>query len=447
MAYYFIRILIHRPVVSFAQPNEASASVLALSDSSKHTIQIIELIDERRMSLSFGINRKELIFLSGLGLLWQNMGLKRDCKLAKESQRLLSTVLDLLEAELAPAAAEFSKIANLLTPVKGNQAKGQEMLAPTPQAKPPKKQSSQSLKSRESGNSRKERPSQLKVDERSRKTTIANTSPISSEHSVRSSSQSSGSSAHVERAAPAAPLTGKPSSAVDLRLDYLNLDYLPFGDGNDHCQATDSPMSKPGLTMEDWEHVLGDLDNGRLNIFNGIYGGSGCGDDSNTLSSLTGTYPMQQQQQQQQQQQTQLHQQRSQSTHSIPAPLNDLQDWYPDDSWSSPLHHNDLRHHLPSHGGLSSASTQSVLSYSDGGGSVEDLTLPAHNHSHSHRSNMRHSHHLGTTNRDDGLSIDPYAETMMGLPGSAVTSAAAATSLGLNAGVQRDQYGFVEGWR
>lgn len=442
MSYYFIRILIHRPVVCFARPTENSASVLALSDSSKHTIQILELIDERRMSLSFGINRKELIFLSGLGLLWQNMGLKRDCKLAKESQKLLSTVIDLLHSELSSAAVEFNRIANLLTPVKGSQgntssrpqSKDQNVSRTNSKPKQPRKQSSNSPKSQGSSNSNKSKPSNVETgNERSRSTTITNTSRTSV-HSARSSSQSSTSSAHVESIASSAPPTGKPDPSADLRLDYLNLDYLPFAEDT---QAADNPaMSKPGLTMEDWEHVLGDLDHGRLNIFNGIYGGSGCGDDSNTLSSLNAAFPTTTNQSQQQYQAGPLHQQRAQSTtsHSIaPSSLNDLQDWYPEDPWCSPVHSNDLHNHQLA-SGISSASTQSVLSYSDG--SVEELPPhPGLSHGHPQRHNNNANGigqgHLGRSNRDNGLSVDPF-DGMMGPPVS-------------SSGVG-DQYGFVDGW-
>lgn len=446
MAYYFIRILIHRPVVCFAGSAESSASVLALSDSGKHTIQILELIDERTMSLSFGINRKELIFLSGLGLLWQHMGLKRDCKLAKESQKLLSTVIDLLGSELHSAAVEFNKIANLLTPVEGSQQnassgpqpKDQNTSGTTSKSKQPRKQSSQSPESRESS-------MRDTSNVRSRSTTITNTSPASV-HSVRSSSQSSASSAHVEIISSSAPPAVKPDPSVDIRLDYLNLDYLPFVDGG---QAEDSQGgSKVGLTMEDWEHVLGDLDHGRLNIFNGIYGGSGCGDDSNTLSSLNAAFPTQHSQQQYQT--GPLHQQRAQSTtapHSIaPSSLNELQDWYPEDSWCSPVHSNDLHnHHLAS--GISSVSTQSVLSYSDG--SVEDLTShpnasAGHGHGHGHghlqKPNINNGigpGRLGRTNHgDNGLRVDPF-DGMMGPPAASSSSSSAGAG---------DQYRFVDGW-
>lgn len=442
MAYYFIRTLIHRPVVCFARPTETSASLLALSDSSKHMIQILELIDERRMSLSFGMNRKELIFLSGLGLLWQNMGLKRDCKLAKESQKLLSTVIDLLDSELNPAAVEFKNIATLLTPVKGSQgnsssrpqSKDRNISGATSKPKQTKKQSSRSPKSRELRNA--DQGKQDNADpgnERSRSTTITNTSPLSG-HSVRSSSQSSVSSAHVESVASSAPVTGKPDPSVDLRMDYLNLDYLHFADGSQAADGT--VMSKQGLTMEDWENVLGDLDHGRLNIFNGIYGGSGCGDDSNTLSSLNATFPTPQSQQQQQQQQYQAsplqQQQRAQSaSHSIaPSSLNDLKEWYPEDPWCSPGQQaNELPNHLAS--GLSTASTQSVLSYSDG--SVEDLTshpgLNGHGHGHRPRpdTNGIGQTQLGRSSRDSGLSVDPF-DGMMGPSGVG------------------DQYGFVDAW-
>lgn len=54
------------------------------------------------------------MFTSGLGLLWQNTGLKRESKLLKECQKLLTAVIDQLEPESAQAAAEFSSVASLL---------------------------------------------------------------------------------------------------------------------------------------------------------------------------------------------------------------------------------------------------------------------------------------------------------------------------------------------
>src|SRR5467141_1261126 len=147
-------MLIHRPAACFGHPEVASPSILALSDSSKHIIQILQLLDERRMSLSFCVNRTELIFLSGLGLLWQTIGLERNSKLVKESRNSLSAVVDQLKAESSEAAAEFGVIINHFVFLNGDkvnrpatQPKSQETSSSSMKSLSPKKQL-QSLKSR-----------------------------------------------------------------------------------------------------------------------------------------------------------------------------------------------------------------------------------------------------------------------------------------------------------
>lgn len=79
------------------------------------------------------------------------------------------------------------------------------------------------------------------------------------------------------------------------------------------------------VSMSEWEYVLGNMDRGSSNIFNGIYGGRMCGDHYDydgggddtvgPFAALTGEYTrkMQQQQQQQQQREEEQHHHR----HSI----------------------------------------------------------------------------------------------------------------------------------
>lgn len=187
LVYYFIRSLIHRPAVCFAEESLRSASVLALSDSSKHIVQILELLDERRLCLSFSISLKELVLFSGLGLLWQILGVKRDSKLAKESQKLLATVVEQLESTSSAAAAEFGTLANTLvsldTTKQGRAPTNKEasdMSAPVQKpSRSPKKQS-QSQKSRPRGQSVQPSPS--------RRNTVSGTTPPLAPSSLRSPS-------------------------------------------------------------------------------------------------------------------------------------------------------------------------------------------------------------------------------------------------------------------
>lgn len=295
LVYYFIRSLIHRPAVCFAEENLRSPSVLSLSDSSKHIIQILELLDERRLCLSFSIKRKELVFFSGLGLLWQILGLKRDSKLAKESHKLLTTVMEQLESESPVAATEFGTLANTLVsldPAKRSNApagkESSDMSAPAQKpSKSPKKQL-QSLKSRLTASASRDQSMQTSP---SRRNTISGATPPLAPSSLRSPSWTSLSSSQPDRySAPQYPVDRGHSSldlGTDARLMSTSLGYdLPRAMS---C-STPSDANAGAITMADWEYVLSDMDRGYSNIFTGIYGGKECGEDPGPFASITAEY-------------------------------------------------------------------------------------------------------------------------------------------------------------
>ncbi|KAL8827748.1 MAG: hypothetical protein Q9191_003000 [Dirinaria sp. TL-2023a] len=111
LAYYYVRTLIHRPAVGSSLGPKASSSIVALASSSKHIIQIIRLLEERRMSFSFCLNKNELLLLAGFGLLYQGLDLGGRGKLIEDSQRLMCSTIDILERSSAPGAADFKKAA------------------------------------------------------------------------------------------------------------------------------------------------------------------------------------------------------------------------------------------------------------------------------------------------------------------------------------------------
>jgi len=63
------------------------------------------------MSFSFCLNKNELLLLAGFGLLYQGLDLDRDGKLIQDSQRLMCSVIEILERHAAPGAADFKKVA------------------------------------------------------------------------------------------------------------------------------------------------------------------------------------------------------------------------------------------------------------------------------------------------------------------------------------------------
>ena len=332
--------------------------MLALVDSGKHMIQILQLLEERRMSLSIGINKRELIFLSGLALLWQNMDLSRDCKLVKEGQKSLSAATSLLECESKEAATEFSSIVNILAPVEELKRENtehnqptQDMPAPSPNVRSPEKQL-QSLKTCRSFSSTTD------IAERknsSRRSATTHSSPGLSHRSARSPSCLSICSVNSELTTTT-PQTSETRPSSDLPIEYLNLDYLPLGDES-KIETKPSPSSYGvGLTMSDWEHVLtADVDNGQNNIYSGIYGGSECGEASGPFATLSASY----------------HHYQAQHSSALPLPqaIHELPDWSPE-SWSS-TNSSEMHHH-------SAATAQSVVSYSEESlGSPEDLVSAA----------------------------------------------------------------------
>ncbi|KAL4779465.1 fungal-specific transcription factor domain-containing protein [Aspergillus varians] len=278
LVYYFIRSLIHRPAVCFGEDNIRSQSILALADSGKHIVQILELIDERRLSLSVSINRRELISFSGLGLLWQNIGLKRDSKLVKETQKVLTVVIDQLESESSAAAAEFSSLASVLVPLDSKRAETtnpQEMSPPMQKPlKSPKKQL-EAWKARLMGSTSPNHP-QPKQETPSRRNTISGSSPGFTDRPLRSPSWASLPPDNFQQQTP----MGK------------NFYNSSLGYDNNQSLSCSVPTEAPSghMSLADWEFVVSDMDQGYSNIFTGIYGGKECGEDHGPFASLTAEY-------------------------------------------------------------------------------------------------------------------------------------------------------------
>ncbi|EAW07478.1 C6 transcription factor FacB/Cat8 [Aspergillus clavatus NRRL 1] len=343
LAYYYIRCLVHRPAVCFGEEHLRSQSILATSDSCKHIIQILQLLDERRLCLSISVNRKELVYSSGLGLLWQSLGLKRESKLVKESQKLLTAVIDQLEAECAPAAAEFSSVASVLvsldTGKRGSSANPQAMSPPAQKPLKSPKKHLQTLKSRIAGHAESSQPAKSL----SRRATISGASPPISQRHIRSSSRSSLPSEHY------------PTQQNDMNKAFYTSPHLGQDSIQNLSSSAPSNAAAGTMTMADWEFVLSDMDRGYSNIFTGIYGGKDCGEDSGPFASLT-----------------------AECTHKpeptpmlTPGPKHDVPGLSPE-AWSASSSSEVLAHHEVS------AAPQSVISFSDESmGSAEDA-LPYH---------------------------------------------------------------------
>lgn len=219
------------------------------------------------------------MFTSGLGLLWQNTGLRRESKLLKECQKLLAAVIDQLEPESSRAAAEFSSLASLLVSFDSNKrgmsVNNQSMSPPAQKpVKSPKKQL-QSLKSRSASDGAS---SSQPAESLSRRATISGTIIGASHRHFRSPSRAS------------LPSENYPAPQQPMNRAYYTSPSMP----HEHTQTMSSSAPSNGaagaMSMADWEFVLSDMDHGYSNIFTGIYGGKECGEDSGPFASLTAGY-------------------------------------------------------------------------------------------------------------------------------------------------------------
>ncbi|KAE8353643.1 fungal-specific transcription factor domain-containing protein [Aspergillus coremiiformis] len=342
LVYYFVRSIIHRPAVCFGEEQIRSPSALAVSDCSKRIIQILQLLDERRLCFSISVNRRELVFSSGLGLLWQNIGLKRDSKLVKESQKLLTVIIDQLESESPVAAAEFSTLARALVSLEGPKRatsdKPREMSPPEQKLSMSPKKQLQALKSRLAASANFGQLS--KQDSPSRRNTISGASSHNAQRQVRSSSWAS------------------LPTPEDLHIpgDKIYYPSHPLEYDHSHMLSSSVPSDVPHgtITMSDWEFVVSDMDRGYSNIFTGIYGGKECGDDNGPFASLTAEY--------------------AHKPDAVPVPLpgsqNDLQGLSPE-AWSSssnsdvPPTQEMVARSVLSHSDESMGSTEDAVPYND----------------------------------------------------------------------------------
>ncbi len=105
LAYYHIRSLLHIPRLAFAP-----SSVMALGDSSKHIVQLVELLEERSMSWAMCCNRNSTLVLAGLALIYQSIDLRENGSLMRDNQRLICTISSYLEKYKAKEAGEFKRL-------------------------------------------------------------------------------------------------------------------------------------------------------------------------------------------------------------------------------------------------------------------------------------------------------------------------------------------------
>lgn len=211
------------------------------------------------MSFSFCLNKSELIVLAGFGLLFQGLNLDRESKLIQDSQRLLCSVIEILERNQAPGAAVFKKVACAMISIDHFPKRGGAINEPTSRRKSDGSMSapkvfSKSARKFQAIASRFSTGSVPVIKRESGNVRRLTTPVVTTERSpfsARSDSQGSSSSAVSETLAAQYP---KCASSWQSLVEHdttkpPNLDYLSFNDDSipspRHVSSDSQRTSKP----------------------------------------------------------------------------------------------------------------------------------------------------------------------------------------------------------
>ncbi|KAF2643929.1 C6 transcription factor FacB [Massarina eburnea CBS 473.64] len=299
LAYHHIRSLIYRPVVVANLGDKGSSAMVAVGDACKHIVQIVQLLDERKLSFSFCLNRNEVLVQAGFGLLFQTLDLDQDGKLIKDCNRLSCVVMDMLDQGSAAGSQEYRRIGcsmiviprvdHMSSPVLMRHNTDHSMSAPMDRFRATQK-SLKAIAARFSPGAMK---ANLQDSREPRRATLPTISPSMGTHTNQSST--SLASIHSEPPAGApepalSPLSHRASMstlhskrrASNIMRQNSNIDYLSFGPDplanynmhpNANANANANASGKPEVSPADWERLLSSLDNGQTNIYDTIYGG------------------------------------------------------------------------------------------------------------------------------------------------------------------------------
>jgi hypothetical protein len=306
-----------------------------LADSSKHIIQIVQLLEERSMSFSFCLNKNEMLTLCGLSILYQGLDLKQEGKLMQESQRLITSVIQLLVKVQAPGAADFRRLACSmikldLPPLIPQHRNTNDMAAPSSSKSTPSppiaRQQLRPQMYRQYSASVSE-TDLLSQQEKLRRATVPHIALARQEYAAhsRTSKEATRSESPMSRreynpAASTLPTVIKRRSINSEKppnLDYLSLSNTPaISQPQSPIHSRNKPPMQPQnrnsnplltsmfphntysnppkssvVSSSEWEVLLGSLDGGQTNLYDAIYGGPALSLSENTNSSYSAWSP------------------------------------------------------------------------------------------------------------------------------------------------------------
>lgn len=238
----------------------------------------MQLLDERKLSFSFCLNRNEVLVQAGFGLLYQTVNLARDSKLAKDCNRLVCTVMNMLERGAAAGSPEFRRIAcSLITvprvgpPTLSRHNSEGSMAAPMDTLRATQK-TLKAIAARFSPGAMKS--GRHDVHE-SRRATLPNISTNVGVHGNPSSTSLSSirSEPHMARSEPTMSPPTHNRASFSQPPAHRNIDFLSFNNDAMAGYSLGSTPVKTEVSNSDWERLLGSLDGGQTNIYDNIYGG------------------------------------------------------------------------------------------------------------------------------------------------------------------------------
>ncbi|KAJ2989186.1 hypothetical protein NUW58_g3597 [Xylaria curta] len=314
LAYYHVRTLIHRPAIGSSLGAKAAPALLATADSSKHIIQIIQLLEERSMSFSFCLNKTDVLVLCGMTLLYQSLELKHDSKLIKDIERLSSAVLKMLQKVKASGIADLKRVARMLIavgepsqPAPMQQSPGMAMAAP-PRSSPPASGFTKGLPYGRHAGAAMSETDLLSQQEKIRRMTMPSSSATRPEL-YRTQSRASFDHSNTDQSTPQRDhhfitqiqqtmMRMSPTHKPKANMDYLSLgnnaasNPQPPSPNQNHTPSSQPlPPSHPpqttlyppvalskgvsggGISLSEWEALLGAMDGGQINVYDAIYGG------------------------------------------------------------------------------------------------------------------------------------------------------------------------------
>lgn len=276
---------------------------MSISDSSKHIIQIADLLEERNLSFSFCMNKCDLLALCALTLLYQTIDLKRDSKLLRENERLVNDVLKTLRKNQSPGFVDLERATNVLVtvtnpsgPIPTNKhARKPSTAASSCRASPPTsypKQSSPLL-----GSHYQASVSEADLTRHQDKRWMGSISSVqgsSADGRPQPSSRQSFDGQRQDRQ-PSLSRASRlsPNAQARQNLDYLSLNDASFtakhagssptnmqgqpmgmqNGGQGYMNNAQSAAKTNNLSGADWEALVGSMDSGMNNVYDVIYGG------------------------------------------------------------------------------------------------------------------------------------------------------------------------------